>query len=69
MFTEDQLLKFLKVQSNLSLKDFELLFGDRAEHLFRIFARESWNLVSFLFNKINGEDRQKLLDHVNSLIQ
>lgn len=69
MFTENQLLQLLKVQSNLNPKDFEKLFGDRSEHLFRIFARESWNLVSFLFNKVNGEDRQKLLDYVNSQIQ
>jgi Fe-S cluster biosynthesis and repair protein YggX len=69
MFTEDQLLKLLKVQSNLSPKDFEDLFGERGRRLFNIFSRESWNLVSFLFNKVSGEDREKLLNHVNSLIQ
>lgn len=69
MFKEDQLLSLLKVQSNLTPNDFKNLFGDRGEYLFKIFARESWNLVSFLFNKVNGDDRQKLLDFVNSQIQ
>lgn len=67
--TEDQLLKLLKVQSNISPIDFENLFGDRGRHLFNIFARESWNLVSFLFNKVNGEDREKLLNLVNERIK
>jgi len=69
MFKEEELLKLLKVQSNLTPKDFNKIFGDRGDHLFRIFARESWNLISFLFNKVNGEDRKKLLDFVNNQIK
>jgi len=70
MFTEEQLLQLLKVQSNLYPKDFIELFGeDRGQHLFQIFARESWNLVSFLFNKVNGADREKLLRFINLKVE
>jgi len=68
MFSEDQLLKLLKVQSNLCPKDFISIFGDRGHHLFNIFARENWNLISFLFNKVNGEDRENLLQFLNNKI-
>lgn len=65
MYTEGQLLSILKVQSNIKPADFRELFGDRGDYLFNIYARESWNLISFLFNRINGEERKKLLDFVN----
>lgn len=66
MFTEEFLLALLKVQSNIGPNDFRELFGEtKGQKLFNIFARESWNLVSFMFNKVNGEDREKLLAFVN----
>ena len=69
MFTEELLLRLLKVQSNLTPKDFKQIFDkDRAEYYFQIFARDNWNLVSFLFNKINGEEREKLINYVNTKI-
>ncbi|WP_281681851.1 hypothetical protein [Zunongwangia profunda] len=68
LLTEDKLLKVLRVQSNLNPNDFRELFGDRGDHLFQLFARDSWNLISFLFNKVNGEEREKLIAFVNSKI-
>ena len=65
-FTEEELLRLLKVQSNIEPSDFRELFGEKkGSDLFRIFARDSWNLISFMFNKINGEDRDKLLKMIN----
>lgn len=69
MITEELLLKLMKVQSNLSPNDFKEVYGDRSDYFFRIFARDSWNLVSFLFNKTNGEDRQKMIDYVNQKME
>ena len=65
-FTETQLLRLVKVQSNIDPSDFRELFGEnKGSDLFRIFARDSWNLISFMFNKINGENRDKLLKMIN----
>lgn len=69
MITEELMLNLLKVQSNLSPKDFKRIYGERSDRLFQVFARENWNLVSFIFNKVNGEDRQKLIDYVNMKIE
>ena len=68
-FTEEQLRGLFKAQSNISPSDFEELFGEReGNRLFRIFARDSWNLISFMFNKINGEDRNKILKMINKYL-
>ena len=68
-FTEEQLRGLFKVQSNISHSDFEELFGeDQGSYLFGIFASTGWNLISFMFNKINGEDRGKLLNMVNKYL-
>jgi len=68
-FTETQLLGLAKVQSKLGPRDFKELFGvKRGSDLFTIFARDSWNLISFMFNKINGEDRDKLLKMINNYL-
>ena len=68
-FTEEELLRLVKVQSNIDPNDFRELFGEkRGSDLFRIFARDSWNLISFMFNKINGEDRDKLLKMINKYL-
>lgn len=70
MFTEEQLLKLLKVQSNLTPKDFKKLFPDLPhELLFRNFAMNNWNLLDFLFNKINGENREVLINYINKQIK
>lgn len=67
---EEELLQLLKIQSNITPGDFRKLFGeDRGDHLFQLFARDTWNLISFMFNKVNGEDRQRLLDFVNAKIK
>ena len=67
--SEEQFLKLLQVQSNLGQQDFEIIFGeDRGRSLFTLFARDSWNLISFMFNKINGEDRKELIQYVNARI-
>ena len=69
-FTEEELRGLFKAQSNISPSDFEELFGEReGNRLFRIFARYSWNLISFMFNKINGEDRDKLLKMINNYLK
>lgn len=65
MFSEQQLLILLKVQSNLSPRDFETLFGERGRDMFQLFAKNSWNLVSFIFNQISVEERAKVLSYVN----
>lgn len=70
MFSEEELLQLLKVQSNISPKDFRELFGeDRSERLFPLFAEQGWNVVSFMFNCVNGDDRKKLLEFVNDKIE
>lgn len=64
--TEAQLLELLRVQSNLGPSDFESLFGiERGRDLFHLFSRNNWNLLHFLFNNINGEDRDKLIEYIN----
>ena len=69
-FTEEQLRGLFKVQSNIGPSDFRELFGEKkGSDLFRIFARDSWNLISFMFNKINGEDRDKLLKMINNYLK
>ena len=68
-FTEEQLRGLFKVQSNIGPSDFRELFGEKkGSDLFRIFARDSWNLISFMFNKINGEDRNKILKMINKYL-
>ena len=68
-FTEEELLRLVKVQSNIDPNDFRELFGEnKGSDLFRIFAGDSWNLISFMFNKINGEDRDKLLKMINNYL-
>ena len=65
-FTETQLLRLAKVQSNVRPSNFRELFGKKkGTKLFRMYVEESWNLISFMFNKINEEDRDKLLNMVN----
>ena len=69
-FTEEQLRGLFKVQSNIGPSDFRELFGEKkGSDLFRIFARYSWNLISFMFNKINREDRDKLLKMINNYLK
>ncbi len=68
MFNENQLLELLRVQANITPQDFESLFGkDRGRILFNAYAQQNWNLVSFLFNNINGDERNILLNHINEL--
>lgn len=69
MFSEDNLLKLLQVQSNITPNCFAELYGeDKGRRLFSLFARDSWNLLSFLYNKVNGDDRAQLLELINSRI-
>jgi hypothetical protein len=70
IFTEENFLKLLQVQSNLGPDDFDNVFGKkRGRSLFQLFARDSWNLISFMFNKVNGEDRKNLLEYINNKLK
>ena len=70
MFTEDELLKLLRIQSNLGPKEFCKIFGEnRGRSLFQSFSRLNWNLVSFMFNSVNGDDRKNLIEYVNNKIK
>lgn len=64
---EENLLKLLKVQSNLTVNHFRDLFGeDRADRLFHLYSRNNWNLLHFLFNNVNGKDREALLKFIEN---
>jgi len=68
-FTEEELLRLLKVQSNLVSTDFKGLFGkERGSYLFGVFASTGWNLISFMFKEINEEDRNKILKMINKYL-
>lgn len=69
LVTEEQLLKLLKVQSNLCASDFTKIFGIEGQRLFHLFSRNQWNLLHFAFNVVNGENRIKLLELINTKIQ
>ena len=64
--TENQLLELLRVQSNLGPSDFKAIFGDsRGGDLFYLYSRNNWNLLHFLFNNVNGKDRENLIRYIN----
>ena len=68
-FTEEELLRLLKVQSNLVSTDFKGLFGEeKGSYLFGVFASTGWNLISFMFKEINEEDRNKILKMINKYL-
>ena len=68
-FTETQLLGLFKVQSNIDPSDFRELFGEgQGDRLFKMFAKDSWNLLSFMFTNIDTEERYRLLKMINKYL-
>ena len=68
-FTEEQLRRLFKVQSNISPSDFEELFGEeQGNSLFKMFAKDSWNLLSFMFTNIDTRERYRLLKMINKYL-
>lgn len=66
--TEEQLLRALKVQSNLTMQDFEDLHLGRGDvqSRFRIFAANGWNLLSFMFNQCTDKERASIIAKLNT---
>ena len=68
-FTEKELIRLAKVQLNISPSDFEELFGeDQGNSLFKMFVKNSRNLLSFMFTNIDTRERYRLLKMINKYL-
>ena len=65
MYNEAQFLRLLQIGSNIGPAEFEGIFGDEGRSLFQLFARDGHNMISFMFNKINGDNREKFINYIN----
>lgn len=62
----DYTLRLLSIQSNLTYQDFVDIGIYNAEHKFKIYAKNNYNLLHLLHNGLNGKDQKLMLEYINS---